>query len=589
MKGLIEELKKREEISKKKAIALEREVQTTGKREEEVILEDVVLNISEKDLFSIKGEILGIPLKDDVNIDKLGSILTDIAKLVPRESAEHYSLVPINKRNDKIVIGMVYPKDLKAQEVLRFLSRRGGFSYEVVLITPSLFQEVLNEYEKLRQGAGAALGQIEEEQKKEKQKIEKRIGKEKEDDQEMAEKAPIVRVVSVILEDAIEGGASDIHIEPGRDELEVRFRIDGILHSSLILPKKIHRAVIARIKILSNLRIEEKRLPQDGRFLSDFNGKKIDFRVSTMPTTMGEKAVLRVLDPEDGIKKVGELGMGSEDEKKVIKGVNQPTGMMLATGPTGSGKTTTLYSLLRDLNTEEVNIVTLEDPVEYFIDGVNQSQVKHDIGYDFSNGLRQILRQDPDIIMVGEIRDQETAELAVHAALTGHIVLSTLHTNDAIGVIPRLIDMGIQPYLLPPALNAAIAQRLVRRLCDCKREVSPSPAKRKVIEKELESLPVSKKSEINFHELTIYEPEGCEKCGGSGYRGRIGIYEILEMTDRLSEMIVENTTEGALRQEADRQGMTTMRQDGILKVLEGITSLEAVLKATKETGEESNK
>lgn len=585
MKGLIDRFREKELINKKKAISLKREVQTTGKKEEEALLEDAILDFTEKEIFKAKSEILGIPLKDGIDIDKLGSILTDIAKLVPKESAEHYKLVPINKKDDKIIIGMVYPKDLKAQEVLRFLSRRGNFDYEVVLITPSIFEEVLREYEKLRRGAGAALGQIKEEQKKEEERLKEATDEEKKEEEKMAEKAPIVRVVSVILEDAIEGGASDIHIEPGREELEVRFRIDGVLHSSLVLPKRIHKAVVARIKILSNLKIEEKRLPQDGRFLDEFDGKRIDFRVATMPTTMGEKVVLRVLDPEEGMMKISELGMGSKDEKKVIKGVNQPTGMMLATGPTGSGKTTTLYSLLRDLNTEEVNIVTLEDPVEYFIEGVNQSQVEHDIGYDFSSGLRQILRQDPDIIMVGEIRDQETAELAVHAALTGHIVLSTLHTNDAVGVIPRLADMGIKPYLLPPSLNVAIAQRLVRRLCDCKKETTPDSAMKKIIEEEINSVPPQRKEDFNISNMKVYEPDGCDKCGGTGYKGRVGIYEVLEMTDALSEIVLQNSGEGPLKKQAYKQGMTTMRQDGVLKALEGITSMRAVMKATKESAE----
>jgi len=578
MKGLIDTLEKREIINKKKAISLKRETQSTGKKEEEAILEDIELDVSEKELFKIKSGLLNVPLRHDINIDKLGSILTDIAKLIPKESAEHYKIVPINKKDDKIVIGMVYPKDLKAQEVLRFLSRRGDFSYEVVLITPSIFEEILNEYEKLRRGAGAALGQIKEEEVEEGGKADE----DEADEEEMAEQAPIVRVVSVILEDAFEGGASDIHIEPGRDKLEVRFRIDGVLHSSLILPKKIHRAVVARVKILSNLKIEEKRLPQDGRFFSEFEGKEIDFRVSTMPTTLGEKVVLRVLDPEEGMMEINQLGMRKGAEEKTTKGINQPTGMMLATGPTGSGKTTTLYSLLRTLNTEEVNIVTLEDPVEYFISGVNQSQVKHSIGYDFSNGLRQILRQDPDIIMVGEIRDEETAELAVHAALTGHIVLSTLHTNDALGVIPRLVDMGIEPYLLPPSLNVAISQRLVRRLCDCKKETVPKESIKRIIKNELESIPSHKRKKFSTSNIKVYEPVGCDKCGRSGYKGRVGIFEVLEMTDELAEIVLENTGESPLKKQARKQGMLTMRQDGILKALEGVTSVEAVLKATKE-------
>ncbi len=355
------------------------------------------------------------------------------------------------------------------------------------------------------------------------------------------------------------------------------------MHSNLILPLKIHPAVVARIKILSNLKIEERRLPQDGRFFSKIAGKDIDFRVATMPTTLGEKVVLRVLDPEKGMMKVDKLGMRPSTEEIVTKGVNKPTGMLLATGPTGSGKTTTLYSLLRTLNTEEVNIVTLEDPVEYFIAGVNQSQIKHDIGYDFASGLRQILRQDPDIIMVGEIRDQETAELAVHAALTGHIVLSTLHTNDAVGVIPRLTDMGIKPYLVPPSLNTAISQRLVRRLCKhCKKEKKPDGPIKEIIIKEMESLPPQAQEKIDLADIKVYEPVGCDQCGGVGFSGRIGIFEALEMTNPLAKLVLEDKGEGPIKEQAFKQGMITMRQDGIIKALEGHTSIEVILKSTKE-------
>ena len=585
MKGIIDALKTREVINDNKAAELKGRARAEDKKEEEVVLEDPEVQINEDRLFRIKSDLVDIPFKEDVNLDKLGSILPDIANLIPEDSAKHYKMVPLNKDGSTMEIGMVYPKDLKAQEVLRFLSRRGNFSYDVKLITISTFQDILNQYGELRKGAGAALGAMGEEEL-----VEEEEEEDEENVEQMAEEAPIVRVVSVILKEAVEGDASDIHIEPGRDKLEVRYRIDGVLHSSLILPKKIHQAVVARIKILSNLKIEERRLPQDGRFFSKIAGKDIDFRVATMPTTLGEKVVLRVLDPDQGMMKIHELGMRNSTEDIVQRGVNRPTGMLLATGPTGSGKTTTLYSLLRTLNTEEVNIVTLEDPVEYFIDGVNQSQIEHDIGYDFSSGLRQILRQDPDIIMVGEIRDQETAELAVHAALTGHIVLSTLHTNDAVGVIPRLTDMGIKPYLVPPSLNTAIAQRLVRRLCsECKEAVTPDEKIKRVIRNEIEALPSQARENVDLNDITIYKPVGCDSCGGDGFSGRIGIFEALEMTDAMSQLVLEDKGEGPLKKQAFRQGMITMRQDGILKALEGKTSVEVVLKATKETKKETEK
>ena len=583
MQGLIDALTKKEIITERKAVELKNKVKKEEKREEEAILDDPQLDISEKKLFRIKSKLIEVPFKEDINLDKLGSILPDIAGLIPEDSAKHYNMVPLNKKDEIIEIGMVYPRDMKAQEALEFLSRRSNFSYDVKLITISTFREILAQYEELRKGAGAALGAMGKEDDDE--NVERKEEEIKaENVEKMAEEAPIVRVVSVILKEAVEGGASDIHIEPEREKLEVRYRIDGRLHSSLILPKKIHQAVVARIKILSNLKIEERRLPQDGRFFSEIAGKEIDFRVATMPTTLGEKVVLRVLDSQEGTMTIDELGMRDSTENIVTGGINKPTGMLLATGPTGSGKTTTLYSLLKTLNTEDVNIVTLEDPVEYFMPGVNQSQINHDIGYNFSNGLRQILRQDPDIIMVGEIRDQETAELAVHAALTGHIVLSTLHTNDAVGVIPRLTDMGIKPYLVPPSLNTAIAQRLVRRLCQhCKKEVEPTQRLKDIINHEIETLPSQEKEKINIENLTTYQPVGCDQCGGDGFSGRIGIFEALEMTDEMSKLVLDDEGEGPLKEQAFKQGMITMRQDGILKALEGKTSLEVVLKATKET------
>ena len=588
MKELINRLKQDGLLDSAKAAEVKGVSKADNKPIEKVILEDPEIEISEKKLYQIKSEIIDVPLKKDVNLDRLGSILPDIANLIPEDSAKHYKIVPLNKEGETIEIGMVQPKNLKAQEVLKFLSRRGNFSYQVKLITESTFQDILNQYGELRKGAGAALGAMGEEEKKLAEELKKEEEKESEDVEKMAEEAPIVRVVSVILKDAVEGGASDIHIEPERDKLEVRYRIDGVLHSSLILPKKIHKAIVARVKILSNLKIEERRLPQDGRFFAEIAGKEIDFRVATMPTTLGEKVVLRVLDSDQGMMKISDLGMRESTEEIVKKGVNKPTGMLLATGPTGSGKTTTLYSLLRTLNTEEVNIVTLEDPVEYFIEGVNQSQVNHDIGYDFSSGLRQILRQDPDIIMVGEIRDQETAELAVHAALTGHIVLSTLHTNDAIGVIPRLTDMGIKPYLVPPSLNTAIAQRLVRRLCEhCKKEVKPDSSLRREIEREMRALPPQSREDVDLTDMTVYRPVGCDKCG-DGFSGRIGIFEALEMSDAMSELVLRDEGEGPLQKQAFKQGMITMRQDGIMKALEGKTSAEVVLKATKETKKDIN-
>jgi len=400
----------------------------------------------------------------------------------------------------------------------------------------------------------------------------------------LAEEAPITKIVAVILRHAVEGDASDVHIEPTREKLKIRFRLLGFLHSSIFLPLRIHPAVVARVKILSNLKIDETRIPQDGRFSTKINGKDVDFRVSTLPTTLGEKVAIRVLDPAVGLKNFEELGLEGRNFKIMQEAIQKPYGMLLATGPTGCGKTTTLYAILRLLNNEGVNIVTLEDPVEYFIEGINQSQVKPEIGYNFSIGLRHILRQDPDIIMVGEIRDSDTAALATHAALTGHVVLSTIHTSNSLGVIPRLIDLGVQPYLIPSSLSVAIAQRLVRRLCDsCKKEKKPPEKIKDLILKEIAELPPDIQRDFKIPKtLKIWEAQGCKECGNSGFTGRIGLFEVLSMTEQLSEIILKEPSETKIFQEAKRQGMITMKQDGILKVLSGVTTIEEVLRVAEE-------
>ncbi len=576
MSTLIQKLLKEGIIDKKEAIVFDAEVKNSGKKEEEIILEEGV--VSEKFLFKLKSKELDIPFREEIDIESVGSVLPDILKLIPEDSAKYYKMVPMGKDEETIEIGMVYPEEPKAQEVLKFVSRRGGFSYKIFLITPSSFNKMLEQYNVLRKEMGTALGAIDQKDLEKEEELRKKSKKNVEEFQRMAEEAPIVRVMSVILRNAVEGEASDIHIEPGREKLKVRFRVDGMLYSSLFLPLKTHEAIVARVKILSKLKIEERRPPQDGRFVSKFGEKTIDFRVSTLPTTLGEKVVIRVLDPESKIDKVEDLGATGKNAETIKEATKKPTGMILATGPTGSGKTTTLYVLLNKLNKEEVNIVTLEDPVEYFIPGVNQSQTKPEIGYGFAQGLRQIVRQDPDIIMVGEIRDEETAELAIHAALTGHIVLSTLHTNDAVGVIPRLIDMGIQPFLLTPSLNMAIAQRLVRKLCEkCREEYDPPEEAKKMIESELKGV-----KEADTDSFKLYRPKGCNTCGSSGYKGRIGIYETLSMDDKLAEVVLSNASESKIKQQAKRQGMITMRQDGIMKAIKGETTIEEVIKVTKE-------
>ena len=391
-------------------------------------------------------------------------------------------------------------------------------------------------------------------------------------------------MVLVILRHAIEGNASDIHIEPGRDKLNVRFRLNGILHPSLSLPLQVHPAVVARIKILSGLKIDENRLPQDGRFSERINGREVDFRVSTFATLYGEKVEIRVLDSSTGLRSFEELGLSGRSLEVVKDAIKRPYGMILFTGPTGSGKTTTQYAILRVLNQDSVNIVTVEDPIEYSIAGINQSQVKPEIGYTFANGLRQILRQDPNVIMVGEIRDEETASLAVNAALTGHVVLSTLHTNSSVGVVPRLIDMGVRPFLIPSALKLVISQRLIRNLCpNCKIKVKPPEKIRNYILDRIKEFPASAKSLIKIEDpFLLYEAKGCDSCGLTGYTGRVGLYEVLTMTDELAELIQKNPLESLIFKVAQKQGMLTMEQEGILKVLNGQTTIEEVIRATGE-------
>jgi type IV pilus assembly protein PilB len=570
---LVQQLVKKGILEPKQATTLEYEIKSSGRKEEEVLLEKRI--VSEELLFDLKSKVLNVPLKK-VSPDE---IPLKILELIPEESAKFYQMVPIGMKNNIFEAGLVYPEDLKARESLKFLARQGKFSYKIFLITFTDFREVLKKYRTLKKEVITALEELETELKVE--KIERPLAAE--EMARLAEEAPISKVVGVMLRYAVDSGASDIHIEPTREKLRVRFRVMGILHSSIFLPLKILPAVIARVKILSNLRIDETRIPQDGRFSTKIEEKQIDFRVSTFPTSLGEKAAIRVLDPSVGLKSFEELGLTGRSFEVLKLAIRKPYGMILATGPTGCGKTTTLYAILQAMNKEGVNIVTLEDPIEYYLDGINQSQVRPEIGYGFAQGLRHILRQDPNIIMVGEIRDEETSGLAIHAALTGHLVLSTIHTNTAFGVIPRLVDLGIKPYLISPALSIALAQRLVRTLCPyCKKKIKSSEEIEGMILREIENFPEVVKKEIKIPKpLLIYQAVGCQKCNQVGYSGRTALFEVLKMTDELAEIILKEPSEIKIVQEGKRQGMLTMKQDGILKVLEGITTNEEVLRVAE--------
>lgn len=578
-KTLLDFLREARAIDQPTQQAIEKDVITSGRDLEEVLAASA--SVPEGSLLEAKSKLFGVPVRAIENAEE---ITQDVLQIVPEEAARFYQLVPIEKKGTTLTVGLINPGDWRTQEALKFILARRGLKAQSFLVSRHDFGEVLKRYRTLRGEVAQALEELESELSGDTVTLEQQKEAARPDEEAISEEAPITKVVAVVLKHATEGNASDIHIEPGKKELRVRFRVDGALRTSLVLPITIHPAVVSRIKILSDLKIDETRIPQDGRFHAKIGEKEIDFRISTFPTSFGEKVAMRILDPTVGLKTLEELGVSGRNLEALNAGINRPFGMILITGPTGSGKSTTLYAILRLLNKEDVNIVSLEDPVEYYIENLNQSQIRPEIGYTFATGLRHILRQDPDIIMVGEIRDNETAELAIHAALTGHIVLSTLHTNDALGVIPRLVDMGVEPFLIPSALNLAIAQRLVRRLCpDCKRPVKAEGRAEAIVEETVKVLPESEQKLLPAVRppFTLYEAAGCKKCGHKGTRGRIAIYEVLEMTPQLEVITLHELAESAISKEADRQGMIRMKYDGVIKALQGFVSLQEVLEAVE--------
>lgn len=571
---IIQELFAQAILNEQEKEKIEKEIISTQKTEEELILEKKL--ISEDKLFEIKSKILNIPLKKV----KPEEIAQEFLEIIPEESEINYKMVPLFKKDKTVEIGMPYPENIPAQNALRFLARQENFDYKVFLITLTSFKNILNQRKTLKVETKKALKEIEVDKKgKKKDTLEESLTPKM-----IEEEAPIIKMVLVILRHAIENKASDIHIEPSKDKLNVRFRQDGFLYSSLFLPLSVHSSVVTRIKIVAGLKIDENRVPQDGRFSAIINEKNVDFRVATFPILYGEKVVIRILDSGVGLRSFEDMGIRGRNLEIIKDAIKKPYGLILATGPTGSGKSTTLYSLLNILNQDSVNIVTLEDPIEYSIDGVNQSQVKPEIGYSFASGLRQILRQDPNIIMVGEIRDEETAGLAINAALTGHIVLSTLHTNSSSGVVPRLIDMGIKPFLIPSTLRVAISQRLVRTLCkNCKAKIKPSEKVKKYIKDKINSMPDYAKENIKDSEnFSIYQAKGCEVCNLNGYAGRIGLYEVLAVTEEIMDVISKDPTDMQILKVAQRQGMLTIEQEGIIKVLSGETTIEEIERAAGE-------
>ncbi len=513
-----------------------------------------------------------------------------ILKEISLQIVKTHMLVPFKKEGDVLSVGMIDVKDTRALEALRFVALWHKYKIKTYLISRESFDTVMKKYDTLSIETGRALEKLEKELKggAEEKELEDLFADGKKGKKEVIEEeAPISRIVAVVLKHAIEGRASDIHIEPTEGDLKVRFRVDGLLHSSIILPKTIAGAVVSRIKILSNLKIDETRKPQDGRFRINISGKKIDLRVSTFPTANGEKVAMRILESSSGIKTLDDLGINKTYQKIFNKEIEKPFGMILVCGPTGSGKSTTLYVLLQFLNQEGVNIITLEDPIEYYVNGINQSQIRPEIGYSFATGLRHILRQDPDVIMVGEIRDNETAGLGVHAALTGHLLLSTIHTNNAIGAIPRLIDMGIEPFLIPASLNVVVSQRLVKKICvKCKEEVEVTDEVAEKIIRELLPVPAEALAQEGIYlkkeSFKLFSGRGCKVCAEKGTKGRIGIYELLQMTPELEKIVIKDHSAVDVVEESKRQNMITMKQDGIIKALKGIVTLEEVYRVVEE-------
>lgn len=561
-------------------MALEQEATAQNKDLESLIISKNI--ISEEDLLKIKSEIYSLPVVklSDIEVNR------EVSKEISQDVISFYKVIPFAKNDGILKVGIVNPEDIDALEALKFIAADGQLNLERYLISLNDFNNLANNYRTLGAEVNKALESISDELNQKELKISEKIG----GLEEITVEAPVTRIVAVIVKHAVDNRASDIHIEPLENQIRLRFRVDGVMQTTLNLPIALLSALVTRIKILSELKIDESRVPQDGRFSTKFADRSIDFRVSTFPTRNGEKVVMRILDPLVNDVHLSDLGLDGRSLDLIRRNLAKPFGSILITGPTGSGKSTTLAAMLREMNDDSINIITLEDPIENYVPGVNQSQIHEEIGYTFASGLRHILRQDPDVIMVGEMRDSETASLATQAALTGHIVLSTLHTNDSVGVIPRLIDMGVEKYLIAPTLNLAAAQRLVRKLCsECKQKTTPNAGEEKMIRNALEKIPKEVTVELLPEKLIIYKPgEGtaCKVCNGKGYKGRIAMFEAMEMNDDLEKIVLGEISEQALRKETQRQSMVTMFQDGIMKVLRGVTSLEEVLAAAQDYEED---
>ena len=546
-------------------------------------LRAVLLNggyLKEEELNRLQAYILGIPFVDlsKTNIDP------EALHIIPEPIARKNNIVAFKKTGSDLEVAMLDPEDLATIE---FIKKKAGMRILPRITTTESIKNVLKQYQKTLE---AEFGEILQKETKALQISKEEEGtKDAEELKRLAEDLPVIKIVDTLIRHAILQGASDIHIEPLEKEVVVRYRIDGILHETMTLPKQVAPGIVARIKVMSNLKLDEHRLPQDGRFKIENEEYRFSFRVSVLPVFDGEKIVMRLLPENIKGYTLEELGFWGVNLERVHRAIRKPTGIILATGPTGSGKTTTLYTILEMLNTPAVNISTVEDPIEYRIPRINQTQVRPDIGLSFANGLRSLLRQDPNIIMVGEIRDNETASLAINAALTGHLVLSTLHTNSAAGALPRLLDMKVEPFLIASTVTAIISQRLVRRLC-------PESENHKLSQAEIASLKedmsldhvfeVLKKEKAVDPKMTAEKmdwgrPKKSETCP-EGYKGRIGIHEVMEMSETIKELVIKNTTADRIEKQARDEGMLTMLEEGFIRSAQKVTSIEEVLRVTSE-------
>lgn len=510
------------------------------------------------------------------------AIRKDILLSIPEAIANTHNIIAFDGDNQEIKIAVLDPSNL---EIFEFIKKKTGLDVKIFITTPENIKEGLKQYHKTLK---SEISYIDEEAKL----AEGEGGVDTQSLKRLAEDLPVVRIVDTLLEYAVFEEASDIHIEPQEKNITIRYRIDGILRNAMTLPKNTQSGIIARIKILANLKVDEHRLPQDGRFKITNKDYTVSFRVSIIPTFDGEKVVMRLLNEKAQVLTMKQLGLQPKILEVVENNISKPHGMILVTGPTGSGKTTTLYTILNVLNTPKVNISTIEDPIEYRMPHVNQSQINVKIGFTFASGLRALLRQDPNIIMVGEIRDQETGEIAVHAAMTGHLLLSTLHTNDAVTTLPRLSQMGIPSFLVATTTNLIIAQRLVRKICtNCIQSFNLDKQMVEELKKQLDIPSILLKLEKNkiifdakqgLESLLFYRGKGCKKCNNSGYKGRIGVYEVLEITDEISNLILKNAPVTEIKIEAEKQGMFSIVEDGIIKAKSGITTIEEIMRVTRD-------